>query len=144
MVIFVDNVDQLSPSYQAQIFMLAQRVTRLIGSVTVVALREESYYTASVQKTFTAYTNRKFHIASPQCRKLIVNRLRFARHYLKDAQGALPYEKQRSRIEQRLRENRERFAEETVLEVAPEEEGILLRQEPEDASDGPEVGEGRP
>jgi len=90
-VIFIDNVDQLSPSYQAQVFMLAQRVTRLIGSVTVVALREESYYTASVQKTFTAYTNRKFHIASPQFRKLIVNRLRFAREYLTTGQEALPF-----------------------------------------------------
>lgn len=54
------------------------------------------------------------------------------------------YEQQRSRIEQRLRENRERYAEETVLEVAPEEEGILLRQEAEDAPEGPEAGEARP
>ena len=43
-VIFIDNVDQLSPLYQAQIFLLSQRVTRTVNSVTIVALREESYY----------------------------------------------------------------------------------------------------
>ena len=77
-VIFIDNVDQLSPTYQAQIFMLAQRVTRTICSVTIIALREESYYTANLQRTLTAYTNRKFHIASPRFRKLIGSRIKFA------------------------------------------------------------------
>jgi hypothetical protein len=77
-VIFIDNVDQLSPVYQAQIFLLAQRVTRSIGSITVVSLREESYYAANLQKTLTAYTNRKFHVASPHFRKLIGSRIRFA------------------------------------------------------------------
>jgi hypothetical protein len=70
-VIFIDNVDQLSPAYQAQIFVLAERITRIVGSLTVLALREESYYTASIQKTLTAYTSRKFHIASPRFRRLI-------------------------------------------------------------------------
>lgn len=82
-VLFIDNVDQLSPPYQASIFLLAQRVTRLIGSITIVALREESYYAASVQKTFTAYTNRKFHIASPHFRRLIGSRIHFAIDLLK-------------------------------------------------------------
>ena len=59
-VLFIDNVDQLSPENQASTFLLAQRVTRLIGSLTIVAMREESYYTASVQKSITAYSNRKF------------------------------------------------------------------------------------
>jgi hypothetical protein len=74
----VDNVDQLSPAYQAQIFLLSQRVTRIVNSITVVSLREESYYTASVQKAFTAYTNRKFHIASPRFLSLISNRINYA------------------------------------------------------------------
>ncbi len=77
-VLFIDNVDQLAPSYQAQIFMLAQRVTRVIDSTTVVALREESYYTADIQKTFSAYTAQKFHIASPRFRTLIRSRIEFA------------------------------------------------------------------
>ncbi len=77
-VLFVDNVDQLGPTYQANIFLLAERLTRMIGSVTIVSLREESYYAASVQKTFTAYANRKFHVASPRFRWVISNRIDYA------------------------------------------------------------------
>jgi hypothetical protein len=77
-VLFVDNVDQLAPAYQAQVFLLAQRLTRVIESITLISMREESYYAASVQKTFTAYSNRKFHIASPRFRVLIGSRIRYA------------------------------------------------------------------
>lgn len=77
-VLFIDNVDQLKPDYQAQIFLLAQRVTGLLSSITVVALREESYYTANVKNTFTAYSTRKFHIASPHFRRMIGNRIEYA------------------------------------------------------------------
>lgn len=86
-VIFVDNVDQLSPSYQTQIFLLAQRITRTVGAITIVALREESYYAASVQRSFTAYTNRKFHIASPRFRVLIGSRINFALNVLEGLPG---------------------------------------------------------
>lgn len=84
-VLFIDNVDQLMPKYQAMIFMLAQRITGMINSITIVSLREESYYAAAVQKTFTAYTNRKFHIASPRFRPLIGTRIRFALKALADS-----------------------------------------------------------
>jgi hypothetical protein len=77
-VLFIDNVDQLSSSYQAQIFLLAQRLTRVVDCLTIVTLREESYYAASVQKTFNAYSNRKFHIASPPFRGLVGSRIDFA------------------------------------------------------------------
>jgi hypothetical protein len=90
-VLFIDNVDQLSPAYQAQIFLLAQRVTRTVGSVTILALREESYYTANLQKTLTAYTNRKFHIASPRFRRMIDSRIRFALDILEKQKGPIDY-----------------------------------------------------
>ena len=77
-MLFIDNVDQLDSEYQAQIFLLAQRITRMAGSVTVIALREESYYAPSVQNTFTAYTSHKFHIASPQFLPMIQNRIQYA------------------------------------------------------------------
>jgi hypothetical protein len=81
-VLFIDNVDQLASSYQAQVFLLAQRITQRIGSITIIALREESYYTASVQRTFTASTNHKFHIASPRFLHLIRNRIDYSRELL--------------------------------------------------------------
>ena len=82
-VLFVDNVDQLSPSYQSDIFLLAQFVTEQLSSISVVALREESYYTANIKKTFTAYNSRKFHIASPFFRRMIENRIAYSLQRLK-------------------------------------------------------------
>lgn len=90
-VLFVDNVDQLSPAHQAQVFVLAQRVTRTVGSITVLALREESYYTANLQRTLTAYTSRKFHIASPRFRWMIAHRIRFALDILEKSKGPIGY-----------------------------------------------------
>jgi len=81
-VICIDNVDQLPGAYQAQVFLLAQRLAVQMKAVTIVALREESYYAASIQKTFTAYNNRKFHIASPAFRKLISLRMQYLEHLL--------------------------------------------------------------
>jgi len=93
-VLFIDNVDQLSPEYQAQIFLLAQRVTRLLESITVVSLREESYYTASIQKNFTAYTNHKFHIASPRFRRMIASRIECAHRVLAERRNKIPEDDQ--------------------------------------------------
>lgn len=77
-IIFLDNVDQLSPAYQAQIFMLAQRIAADANCVNVIALREESYYTPSAKRIFSAYAPHKFHIASPRFRRMIGSRIRLA------------------------------------------------------------------
>jgi hypothetical protein len=61
------------------------------GQVHVLALREESYYTANLQKTLTAYTSRKFHIASPHFRKMIVSRINFALDVLENGNGPIEY-----------------------------------------------------
>ena len=90
-ILFIDNVDQLSPFYQAQVFSLAQRMTRSIDALTILALREESYYTANLQRTLTAYTSRKFHIASPQFRKMIDNRIRYSLNILEESRGPVDY-----------------------------------------------------
>jgi hypothetical protein len=90
-ILFIDNVDQLSPSHQGQVFLLAQRITRAIDSLTILALREESYYTANLQRTLTAYTSRKFHIASPYFRKMIDSRIRYALDILERSRGPVEY-----------------------------------------------------
>ncbi len=81
-VLCLDNVDQLSPNFQVKIFHLAQRLAKELQAVVVVALREESYYSANIQRAFTAYNNRTFHIASPPFRKLISLRLKYCREML--------------------------------------------------------------
>jgi hypothetical protein len=90
-VLFIDNVDQLAPAYQAQVFVLAERITRIVGSITILSLREESYYAASIQRTLTAYTSRKFHIASPRFRTLITSRINYALKVLENGEGPVDY-----------------------------------------------------
>lgn len=81
-VLCIDNVDQLSPNFQVRIFHLAQRLAKELKAVVVVALREESYYSVNIQRAFTAYNNRTFHIASPPFGKLISYRLGYCREVL--------------------------------------------------------------
>jgi len=81
-IICIDNVDQLPPIFQSELFLLAQNITRKTGSITILALREETYYSARVQKTFTAYSNQKFHISAPDFLSLIGKRLNYSREVL--------------------------------------------------------------
>ncbi len=74
-VIIFDNVDQLPLDIQIDIFEHAQYFSRKIGCLSILALREESYFTSRMQKIFTAYALQKYHISSPSFRKLIELRI---------------------------------------------------------------------
>ena len=75
-VLIFDNVDQLPINIQLQIFTTAQYFTRQIKSFTILALREESYCTARMQKVFTAYSIQRYHISSPGFRQMIKLRIK--------------------------------------------------------------------
>lgn len=74
-VLIFDNVDQLPLNIQIEIFTTAQHFSRQIGCLSILALREESYCTARMQKVFTAYSRHKFHISSPRFSKMIEIRI---------------------------------------------------------------------
>lgn len=74
-VVIFDNVDQLRLNIQIDIFATAQYFARQIKSFTVLALREESYCTARMQKVFTAYAIQRYHISSPNFQKMIKLRI---------------------------------------------------------------------
>jgi hypothetical protein len=84
LVICLDNVDQLPPLYQERVFLAAQNIFRETNSIVILALREETFYSARTQHTFTAYSNQKYHIVSPNFMKLIGKRISFA---IKDIRG---------------------------------------------------------
>jgi hypothetical protein len=77
-ILVFDNVDQLPLEIQIEIFSMAQYFSRQIGCLSVLALREESYCTARMQKVFTAYTLNKYHLSSPSLKKLIEVRINMA------------------------------------------------------------------
>lgn len=77
-IICLDNVDQLPPLHQEQVYLAAQNIFRETDSIVILALREETFYSAITQKTFTAYSNQKYHVVSPDFMKLIGKRITFA------------------------------------------------------------------
>ncbi len=77
-IVFIDNVDQLTQDIQSTIFLTSQYLTKSIECITLLSLREETFYSARTQKIFTAYANQKFHISSPSFLRMIGKRISFS------------------------------------------------------------------
>jgi len=87
--IILDNLDQHDLSFQEKIFMVSSNLTETLKTVTILALREETFITSTRTGVFSAYNIPKFHISSPDFITLIIARLNFAINYLKS--GILQY-----------------------------------------------------
>jgi hypothetical protein len=74
----LDNVDQRDPDEQLSVFLLAHELCRSFDAVVIVALREESFFRAEQAGAFNAYHNIRYHIASPEARRLLAKRIDFA------------------------------------------------------------------
>lgn len=77
-VIVLDNVDQRDPPEQVRVFLLAHELCKSLDAIVFVALREESYFRAEQAGAFNAYHNIRYHIASPDARKLLRRRVEYA------------------------------------------------------------------
>jgi hypothetical protein len=77
-ILVFDNVDQLKIEVQAQIFTLCQRITSRGCCFSILALREESFSTAIMQKHITAYSIHPYHLSSPRFKDLLGIRIDFA------------------------------------------------------------------
>lgn len=74
----IDNVDQhypLSPEIQHKVFLEAQYLTDVLKTVTILSLREESFFKSNLSGVFNAYYITKFHIVSPNFIDLVANRI---------------------------------------------------------------------
>ena len=77
-IIVFDNVDQLNVGVQAHVFTLCQRISTRGCCFSILALREESFSTAVMQKHITAYTIHPYHLSSPRFKNLLSMRIDFA------------------------------------------------------------------
>lgn len=76
----IDNVDQhysLSPEIQHQLFLEAQYLTDTLKTITILSLREESFFKSALSGVFDAYYLTKFHIVSPNFLELIEARTNY-------------------------------------------------------------------
>lgn len=75
----LDNVDQhsyTSPLYQEKVFEYAEHITSKLRTITILNLREESFFRATQSGVLDAYMISKYHISSPNFENLIRKRLK--------------------------------------------------------------------
>lgn len=78
--IVVDNVDQhksSSPTFHELVFIETHSLTNELRTITLMTLREESYYRSSIAGAFDAYYVQKYIINPPDFIKLILHRLNY-------------------------------------------------------------------
>lgn len=76
----IDNLDQhksSSPTFHEKIFLEANNLTKELKTLTIIALREESFYMSSKEGVFDAYYTEGYEISTPDFRKLLLSRLDF-------------------------------------------------------------------
>jgi hypothetical protein len=76
----IDNVDQHifeSPDYHESVFLEANNMTKELRTITIMTLREESFYGSSIGGVFDAYYIEQYRITPPDFRKLVIHRLEY-------------------------------------------------------------------
>ena len=74
----LDNVDQhsyVSPKYQERTLLIAKRLTEDLKTITILTLREESFFRSTMSGVLDALPLPVFHISSPNFEKLIRHRI---------------------------------------------------------------------
>jgi hypothetical protein len=77
MTLVVDNVDRHDASFQEKIFLCCQHLTDVLRTVSIVAMREETFILSTKVGIFDAYNVPKFHIAAPNFLEMITKRIEF-------------------------------------------------------------------
>jgi hypothetical protein len=77
--VVLDNTDQLGESFQEHVFLLAQKLSADLSALCVVVLREEKFFAAYRRGIFDAFGDRRFHIGSPDLKKVLRKRLEYGR-----------------------------------------------------------------
>lgn len=76
--IIIDNVDQHDINLQEKIFLCGHHLTDTLRTVTIVALREETFMASTRAGVFDAFHIHKFHISSPNFLGMIFKRIDFS------------------------------------------------------------------
>lgn len=88
----IDNVDQHSlenPKFHELIFLEANNLTKEFRTITIMTLREESFYRSAIEGAFDAYNLEKYLISPPDLRKILLSRIRYVSDKLKSPKGDL-------------------------------------------------------
>jgi KaiC/GvpD/RAD55 family RecA-like ATPase/2-hydroxy-3-keto-5-methylthiopentenyl-1-phosphate phosphatase len=76
----LDNVDQhsyINAKYQEQALLIAKRLTDYLCTITILTLREESFFKSTMSGVLDAFPAQTFHISSPSFEDLIRARIEY-------------------------------------------------------------------
>lgn len=76
-VIFFDNLDQRSDSFQQDAFLLGQSIAELWPATVFMTLRPETYHRSRATGTLNAYHQRAFTIEPPRIDRVVEKRLEY-------------------------------------------------------------------
>jgi KaiC/GvpD/RAD55 family RecA-like ATPase len=82
----LDNVDQhshISPVYQERVLQLAKHLTGKLKTITIVTLREESFFRSTMSGVLDAFPVPVFHVSSPSFGELVRARINYILELLK-------------------------------------------------------------
>ena len=83
----LDNVDQhsyVSPEYQEHVLLFAKHLTDRLKTLTILTLREESFFKSTMSGVLDAFPASVFHISSPSFEKVIRNRIDYVLNLLEE------------------------------------------------------------
>lgn len=86
-VVIFDNADQKELDFQNKIYQYANMITMSFKCLTIISLREESYWQGSRVGTFDAYHTHVYHLRAPRFKELLQRRLEFALDKIKKEKG---------------------------------------------------------
>lgn len=81
-IVIVDNTDQLKEELQELCFSVAQEVSKALGCLVIISMREERFYASSIHGLLDAYQNSSFHITGPAPTDVFLKRIEYVKALL--------------------------------------------------------------
>jgi hypothetical protein len=75
----LDNADQLSQEFQTRAVAVAVQKAKVMGCLSILAIRDETYWRLRRIAPFDAYQSPAFHVVAPRVKNLLAKRLEAAR-----------------------------------------------------------------
>ncbi|MBE8567779.1 hypothetical protein AB6E39_25745 [Vibrio splendidus] len=76
-IVVIDNTDQYSSEMQDFCFTSAQEISKELGCVSLISMREERFYDSKIHGVLDAFQNSGFHISSPNPAEVFKKRLSY-------------------------------------------------------------------
>lgn len=77
LIIFLDNMDQLSPELQDSCYLTAVEIAKKLSCLVIISMREERFYNAKIKGVLDAYHTPGYHLSAPVIPQVIIKRINY-------------------------------------------------------------------